>query len=349
MSPRQEQVSRSNWLTQQTRQVVEQKDLAVSEETATAVEIEAWLQRRGVKYAPASGIPMSMIDTKRSRQNQARRDAIVPESVERFATAMRQGRVFPPIVVYPVGNRVVIVDGNNRHEAALKVKRESIQGIVIDPTTDSDTIQLLTVEANTSHGVTPSLDWRLQQAFYLCSLGHEDDVAAEAAGVTATQLGNARKAREAERRAKDGGVYGFADIGSTAKVYLNALKLEPVFLQAARLVTVQRYTVEQVANLCRAVKAGHSESEQLAIIREQADLNGAEARLLKESKKRISSPKGALASGIGMIEQCDPVALVNQIRTIEDRDEVNRRLKKAEEKLLQLMVAMETLSDLGEE
>lgn len=338
----------ADWLRKQSRKVDEHDTLAVDEETASAVTVEAWLQRRGVKYAPATGIPMAMIDEKRSRANQARRDPLVVESVERFANAFRAGRPFPPIVVYPIGNRLVIIDGNNRHEAAKRAKREYIFGIIIDPTTDGDIIQLLTVEANASHGVTPPLEWRIRQAFHLCSIGHEDEVAAEAAGITPVQLKNARSAAQAEQRARLLRIHGFEEVPSTAKQYLNGIKLEPVFHAAASLAAKAKLNVEQVRDLCRAIKTGKSEPEQLSVVAEQEQLFVVEDAAKKALTKRVSSPKMALVSGVGLVLKCDPRALVQQIRTVHDRDVIANRLQEVVDKILEIQVEMESLKDMEE-
>jgi ParB-like chromosome segregation protein Spo0J len=347
LSPRPDPAA-TDWLRKQTKQIEEHDTLPVNEEIAAATQVEAWLQRRGVRYAPPTGIPMHMIDTKRSRQNQARRDPIVTESVERFAAAMKQNRMFPPIVVYAVGSKLIIIDGNNRHEAAYRAKREYIYGIVIDEATDSDIIQLLTVEANASHGVTPPLEWRIKQAFHLCSIGHDDMVAAEAAGITLSQLRNARAAAEADQRAKVLRIHGFADLPATSKMYLNGLKLEPVFHAAADLAAKEKLTIEQVAAMCRAVKTGKSEADQLAIVANQKTLLISENAAKKALTKRVNSPKNSLVAGIGLIMNCDPEALISQIRTVNDRDIILNRLQEMEDKLLELQVGLEKLKDMEE-
>lgn len=348
MSPRLEQTTGNEWLRKQSRRVDEHDTLAVSEETASATQVEAWLQRRGIRYAPATGIPMTMIDTKRSRANQARRDPLVVESVERFSQAFKAGRSFPPIVVYPLGNRLVIVDGNNRHEAALRAKREFVYGIIIDEKTDSDLIQLLTVEANASHGVTPPLEWRIRQAFHLCSIGHPDDVAAEAAGISVVQLKNARAAHEAEARAKHLRIHGFSDLPATGKQYLNGIKLEPVFYVAGQLAADYKLTLDQVRDLCRAVKTGKTEAEQLAIVAQQQQLLIAENAAKKAMGKRVNSPKNSLVAGIGLMMNLNPEHLVGQIRTIHDRNIITNRLKDLVDKILEIQVEMEKLKDMEE-
>jgi hypothetical protein len=342
-----------DWLRRQANKISDHDGTEVAEDVGSAVAVEAWLQRRGVRYAPPTGIPMDMIDTKRSRNNQARKDPIVEDSVKRFTNALKAGRMFPPIVVHRLGpesNRLVIVDGNNRHEAAILAKREYIYGIVIDEKTDSDLIQLLTVEANASHGVTPPLDWRLRQAFHLVSLGHGDDMSAEAAGVTTQQLRNARSAREAEQRAAALRIHKFNELPGTSKQLLNAVKMEPVFYAAAKLAADNALSIEQVRDICRAVKTGRSESDQLSIVAEQQRLLIAENAAKKAQSKRVNSPKNALVAGIGLVMNLDPRALVGQIRTTHDRDLIKDRLRQMENKILEIQVEMEEqLKDMDEE
>jgi hypothetical protein len=346
LSPRHEQLTAMDWLRRQAGKVDDQAGTEVSEDVGSAVAVEAWLQRRGVRYAPPTGIPMDLIDTRRSRGNQARKDPIVEDSVKRFTAALKQGRMFPPIVVYQFGNKLVIVDGNNRHEAALVAKREFIYGIVIDDQTDSNMINLLTVEANASHGVTPPLDWRIKQAFHLVANGHGDELSAEAAGVTVLQLRNARAAREAEQRAQVLRIHKFNELSMTSKQYLNGIKMEPVFYAAAKLAVESCLNIEQIRDMCRAVKTGRSEADQLSIVAEQQKLLVAENAAKKALSKRVNSPKNALVAGIGLVMNLDPKALVGQIRTAHDRDLIRQRLRDVEDKILAIQVEMEESQDL---
>lgn len=350
MSPIVAKADAMSWLRNQTKKIQEQTELAVSEEVASATEVEAWLQRRGVKYAPPTAVPMAMIEERRSRGNQARKDPIVTESVERFATAFRAGKPFPPIVCYQLGNKLVIIDGNNRHEAAKRARREYIHGIIIDATTDGDLIQLLTVEANATHGVTPPLDWRIRQALHLMTLGHSEALAAEAAGVTALQMKNARAAAEAEGRARALKVYGFGDLSASVKTILNVIKNEPVFHAIAKLAATQKLGSEAARDLTRAVKLGKSEADQLAIVAEQAANFDVESAIKKAMKRGPSSPKNALASACGLFLKCDTTALIGQIVTVHDRDVIQARLEDAVNKILEIQVAMEDqLKDMVEE
>lgn len=340
----------TEWLRAQTKKIDTQEGLAVAEDTAAAVEVEAWLQRRGVQYAPPSMIPMTLIDEKRSRMNQARKDPIVADSVERFAAAMRAGKPFPPIVAYAYNGKLVIIDGNNRQASAKKAGLTEIYGIVISEQTSSEVIQYLTVEANASHGVTPDVQWRLRQAFHLVGLGFSDVQAAEAASVTLLQISNARKLQQADQRARALKIGSFTNLPATSRAALNVLKDEAVFYQAAQTAVTNSMTIEEVREMIRAVRECRSEAERIECIGGIAKERGIEEATRKAAGKvlRVSAPKQALVAGIGMIAKIDEAALVRQVVTTHDRDLINNRIKALVDKVLAIQVAMEAL-DLEEE
>lgn len=344
--------SGTEWLRSQAKRVGDGDELPVTEQVALLVEVEAWLQRHGVQYAPPVAIPMYLIDEKRSRANQARRDAIVADSVDRFAAAMKSGVGFPPIVVYPSGGKLVIVDGNNRQAAAKKAGRETIVGIVIAEETPSELIQLLTVEANAHHGVTPELAWRVQQAFHLCSLGFTDQQAADAAAIGVQQLRGARAVQEADQRARALRIPGFTDLAQVSRQSIGVLKDEAVFYQAAKTAVETAMTVEEIRDLVRQVKSLPSEGariEHIGAVAKERSIERATRKTLGKTIGRVSSPKQSLVAGIGKILAVDSAALTRQIVTSHDRDLVNARLRALERKLAEMVVAMSTLGDLDAE
>lgn len=338
------------WLRRTGSNIAPRNSLTDKDRTvASMVEVEAWLQRRGVAYAPSTDIPMSMIDSKRSLMNQARRDPLVSDSVERYVVGYKKNDPFPPIVCYAVGNRLVIVDGNNRHAAAKKAGRESMLGIVIDEKTPSDLIQLLTVEANARHGKVEPLEWRVKQAIGLVALGRTMEESAEAAGLSMTQLRNAKKSYDADNRARSLKIFGFSEISATAKQYLAGIKDDPIFRAASILVVGRKLSVEQVMALVRDVKAARSEAERLEVIREASDEYEVDRIIRKGEKKGFGSPPQRIFTGAGIFKACDPTELVASIRTKHDRDEVNRRLEEAQEHIFAIQEAMEALNEMEEQ
>jgi hypothetical protein len=342
--------SPTEWLRLQTKKIGTQTELAVDELAAAAVRVESWLQELGVEYAKPTWIPMALIDEKRSRQNQARKDPIVADSVDRFASAMRAGKPFPPIVAYSYNGRLVIIDGNNRQAGARKAGLEQIYGIVISEQTSSELIQFMTVSANRAHGVTPDVQWRLRQAFHLVGLGFSDAQAAEAASVTVQQISNTRRLQAADQRARALKIPHFTDLPATSRAMLNSLKDEKVFEAAATVAARNAMNIEDIRDLIRDVKVCKSEADRLEVINRVAQERGIEEATRKVAGKtlRTIAPKQSLVAAIGMISKIDETALAQQILTTHDRELLAGRLRVLVDKILAIQVALEALEP-GEE
>lgn len=306
--------------------------------------VERWLQQHGVKYAPKTMIPLLMIDEKSSLGNQARDVPLVEDSVIRFTVSLRKGEYLPPIVVYPSGNKVVIVDGNNRHAAHKRFGSTAVPGFVIDENTPSETIALLTVAANNGHGVTPSVAWRLRQAAHLVQVGFAVERAVDAAGVTKSQLNDYLAVQRADAKAKQMKIQGFADLANTVRRDLCRLTLDSVFYQAARTTIDTAMTTDEVRTMVRDVKALTSESEQILHITKIADARKLEEKSRKATGRggRMSSPYNSLLSSIGKIMVVDGAAVARQILTDFDRRELIRRLDGVGLKLIELQTALES-------
>ncbi len=343
----------TDWLRKQAGKVTDGSELPVSPDEADRVGVEAWLQARGVQYAPASQIPIGLIDETRSRGNQARREAILPESVDRYAVAMRAGAVFPPIVVYPDSGRLVIIDGNNRQAGARRAGLDTVLGIVIAESTPSELVHLLTVEANARHGVTPELTWRVQQAFNLCALGWPDQSAAEATGMSVAQLRNARNIADTDGRARNLRVAGFADLPASSKSVLHGVKDDEVFARLSRLAVSTAMTTDDIRDCTRALKGLTSEAARLEYLAGVLKDRTA-ARVIKRAARgqhsRVHSHRMSLLAAVGKIANVDPTALAKQVVTVADRDTIVKRVADLKKHLTLIEVAMKslTLSDAGQ-
>jgi len=250
-----------------------------SGEDAIDSQVERFLQQHGVKYAPKTLIPIGLIDEKSSHGNQARDVPLVPESVERFAVSIRKGEYLPPIIVFPNGNRVTIVDGNNRHAGHKKAGSHTVPGFVIAEDTPSETIVLLTVAANNGHGVTPDLKWRKRQAVHLTSLGFTADKACEAAGITKAQLTDFKGLLYADARAKQHRIpVAWNDLPETSRLALGRIPLDGVFILSAHLVIDTGLDSKGTQELLRNIKACSSESEQVTFIAKLSEERKAAAR-----------------------------------------------------------------------
>lgn len=324
--------------------------LPVSEEVADEVSIEAWLKRHNVEYAPPMSIPMSAIDTRKSRDNQARKDPIVDASVERYTTALKRGDKFPPILGYQAGGKFVIIDGNNRHEAHKKAGKTEIKAILISASTPDETIQLLTIEANIRHGVTPDAQWLLRQALQLAETGFTDQAAADATGLNVAQLRGYRQQKESEQRAKSLKIAGFDDLPVSTKKALQGCKDDPVFFQAATTAIKTGMKHEEVLAMLKLVREEKSEGARIEAIGRVAKERGVEAaqRAAFGKSVRRSAPKHSLAAGMGMILAADPSSVARQLLTKWDKDQLYDRCVQAGNHLLEIMNAIEARTDLDE-
>lgn len=316
---------------------------ACNGEDAVDSRVERFLQEHGVKYAPKSQIPIDMVDEKSSLANQARDVPILPESVDRYAGSLRKGEYLPPIVVFPNGNRVTIVDGNNRFAAHKKAGSRFVPGFVIDENTPSETIALLTVAANNDHGVTPDSRWRKRQASHLVSIGFTVEQASNAAGITKAQLNDFQALTRADARAKFLRVTtGWNELSETGRTALGRIHMDSVFYQAARVAIETKMDADTCKALLRDVKAIGSENDQIAHITNVSEQRRLEAKAAAATgaNNRMSSPKQAIVTALGKIMHCDPAELARNILTDTDRQLLLRRIDDAVDKLAELQGAL---------
>jgi hypothetical protein len=73
------------------------------------------------------------------------------EAVAEYADAMREGDTFPPLLVFKVGNRLVVADGWLRKVAAEKAGRDTIEAEVRDGTMHD--VFVAAAGANAKHGL----------------------------------------------------------------------------------------------------------------------------------------------------------------------------------------------------
>lgn len=334
----------AQWLKQAKGQAEQAEPSAPACDNTDAIDsqVERFLQSHGVKYAPKKQIPLDVIDEKSSLGNQARDVPIIPENVDRYAQSIKKGEYLPPIIVFPSGNKVTVVDGNNRHHAHKKAGSQFIPGFVIAEDTPSEKIALLTVAANTGHGETPNPKWRLRQAAYLVSLGYSTDQATSAAGVTKSQLSDYMATQRADARAKAMRVTNFTELPPTSRASLGRIPLDSVFYQATRTAIDTEMTSEEIRKMIKEVKALGTESEMIEHIGHLAGERKIEARK-KESgaKGRVKSPVLGLNAALGMIMAADGAAISRQLLTDMDRQTLIRKLDAAGVKLIELQIAIQ--------
>jgi disulfide oxidoreductase YuzD len=130
----------------------------------TVNQTEQWLDSIGVKYQKLN-LRLASIDVEKSLRNQARvGEPVNKDVVAVYAEAYRKGDVFPPIIVFDDGHKLVTVaDGNHRTQAALSVGLEQHPAYLVEQPTPAQQARML-YEANLRHGLPSSLPDRLHHA-----------------------------------------------------------------------------------------------------------------------------------------------------------------------------------------
>jgi hypothetical protein len=100
--------------------------------------------------ATAGPICLIVLDEIRIDERVQARSKIVPEVVDEYAEAMRQGAEFPPLMVFQEGDTRILADGHARHTAAKRVGRASIN-CEVRPGGLRDAM-LFAAGANATHG-----------------------------------------------------------------------------------------------------------------------------------------------------------------------------------------------------
>lgn len=329
------------------RRIGKGQEEAVPVAEALFSQVKNWLNGHGVECSPAMEIPMGFINETGSRNNQAREEAIVAESVERYATAMKTGAVFPPIVGYYVAAKFMIIDGNNRHQAAKKAGFETIPGVIIPADTPSELITLLTIEANANHGVRPDHHWQIEQAFQLLGLGYDMKRTAAALSISPNTITAAKAARDADQRARQMKIAGFGELPQTCKQLLNPLgNDEQIFYNAATVAVRTEMNSTEVRDMVRDIKAQKTHAGRLEVIAKISEDRAHRAAVKKSMGKPVSSPLIALSSSAGKFLKIDPNKLARQILTASDRDRMLRYVEDMGTQAIEIMTALEKLTDL---
>lgn len=317
------------------------RDLSVDPDV---IQVEKWIQGfAGVKYSELLELPLATIDEKKSRQNQARRQAIIQDTVDRLVPVIKRGDPIKPVIGYKSGSRVVLIDGNNRDAAHRKAGASTIRAFLVHDDTPSEIILAMTVSANVGGGVVPELSHRLLQAVHLRSLGFPIESVCEWAAVTSRQLVDHERMEKSQLRSKSLKIHGFDALPTATKLKLAALPADPVFIQAARVVIDSKMTADETAALVRGLKACPDEAAQIRLIGRTAQSREIEAKARKALGKpiQVKSAKLGLITGLGKIMSADIGAIARQVITDIERAEMLRRLEEAGERIMELQIAIE--------
>jgi hypothetical protein len=125
---------------------------------------------------------------------------------------------------------------------------------------------------------------------------------------------------------------------------LGALASDPVFIQASRVAIDTAMKSDEVAHFVRDVKAQTSETEMIAHVGLVAEKRKMEAAAIAALGKavQIKSPKQGLITGLGKIMHAQPGDIARSVVTDSERAELIKRCDEAGERLIEIMIALDS-------
>lgn len=304
-------------------------------------QVEAWIKSFNVGFYDVQMIPLSLISVKESRNNQARRDAIEDDSVERYAQAVKNGDRLPPIVVFKKGDGFVIIDGNNRDAGHRKAGAKEIAVYIIHGTTASEVIELMKAAANRQHGKNTPTEWALRQAVSLINLGWSVEEVAKRLVLSDQAIYKFQKLLAADQRAAKLRAAGWDGLADSVKRDLHRIKLDTVFIETVRLAVTTGFTGTDLGRFVGEVNRLGSEAEQLAAVaQKQADRIVAKKQKDAMGKVARRNPKQHLASAIGSVLKIESDQALQVLITDFEREEYAKQADDAAEHLMELAAAL---------
>jgi hypothetical protein len=282
-----------------------------------------------VDFAFMSGISVSQIDVKRSRNLNTRTEPINEPTKAKYIAALERDDKFPPVVLYKASGgkatKYSVADGVHRI-AAHEALGFPVDAYVIDPSTPASTIVMIAYACNTKNGLPNTFEECVSHAIYFVDNGMRNKDAAALVGIKSSQLTFALNVREADNRAKEAGinVRKWEALGPSKRASLNRITTNPILKKAAMLAHDANLTSGAVNKL--VVQLGKTKEPD-----KQSKWLDDERRLLRDD---IDATAGGLTSAKGAHTDKGRWALVrSQSLKLPDNPKIVSDLYKGDERI----------------
>jgi hypothetical protein len=262
---------------------------------ARSPQIEDRLAARHVPYIFEPNLPLEQLRDTEGNQVRLSRHRAPKQMVDRYVEQMKNGAVFPGIVVNAEGE---LVDGNTRLAAMRRIRRRTIAAYVCSDLTPL-AARALSVELNQAHGqcMTPEEI----RAFVVGAVrdGQTPDMGA-CARMTGTKpaiLKRWIKAKQARARAAQAGVPvdGFGLLPDSVQAALQQCRLQSVFAEVTTLAFDARLNAATTKAIVRDANSAASEDEARGIIAAERKARAADISCLAAGFK-VQRRRGASAA-----------------------------------------------------
>lgn len=289
--------------------------------------IESWLAQRGARIVELRFVETDAIDEAASLANQARDNAIAPATVDKYAEHMRNGAVFPPIVLRRNGEQLVVINGNHRAQAA---RRAGVQVAAYVVECSDEQALAMTLTANETNGLSLSDAERRARVERLQTVYTAEQIALEL-GIPRGRVSTIIGANRMIRRLREAGASDLAD--KLPESTLHALsRLDSDLAETALTAfSIPGANVGPTAVAKLASEAGKLEShaERVALVNEWVRDVAHKASSKLAGTKSGPKPEAALAAAVRKVARearklsrtahlVDPEALKQLSRELDD-------------------------------
>jgi hypothetical protein len=230
-------------------------------------EIEDWLDGQNIAWTFHPDVPLDAFNEAESLGNQVRFEAVHPDTVEQYATAMRNGAKFPPILVQAKRNKFIRLDGNHRVAAKRAVGDPTIHAYEAHVSGQQAT--MLAFTANNINGLPNTEGERIRQGMYLLKNGASIKTAAAVTLVSERALRSAWTKEEANQRADDVGINRreWDSLTPSVRGRLKSISTDEGFRAAHILAFKARLDISEIAELVTEMNQSRAARKQEAVVR----------------------------------------------------------------------------------
>lgn len=254
---------------------------------------ESRMIKHGIEIPPIVLVPISKIDRENSWFNHARmEEPRNEERIRKYLIGLKEGDVFPAIVLFLVGNTYRVAGGNHRLEAAYRLGLKSI-GAYIIKTSDQRILDLFPGALNSDLGSETTKTSALHHSIQMVTkYGATLEEASKEYGLSPTVISNQMNLAAMRSKLTSMGVEGIDNLQERTILRLRAFENdENVLIALSMLLTGHKLTAGQSSNLMDLVKSLPTEEKRLKEVEEQDKKLTSLKREMKGSVKLSKAQK----------------------------------------------------------
>ena len=246
-----------------TSAVLDEPIVETEDEPMRDTRIEQLLEEWNLAFTLDQNYALSRLTIHEATQIRIQTHRAPKTTVDQYATHLRHGALFPPLVVT---SNHMLVDGNARVEACKAINRKSFPAYIVK-FPDFQVAKMMAAALNQLGGDRLSEDEIVTAAEAMLEAGYADEAVARTLGRSVSHVGNVRRDRRYREIAERVGLKDLSMPKPAARSLAGIGHDEP-FKAAAELVADVKPAVKDVADLVRKIEKTRSDAEALAVIQQ---------------------------------------------------------------------------------